>query len=59
MTKSIETFNDLYDAILYLETEAEGPHEFFDSQLYRTPDGRWRVGIITQPQLDMFDGFLE
>ena len=59
---SVTIFDDLYDAMLFLETEAEntkGRTGYFKAEIYMTPDGRWRVGIITEPQLDLFDGFVE
>lgn len=62
MAEAVKTFDDLYDAILYLETEAEnvtGKTDYFKGELLRTSDGRWRVGIIDEPQLDLFDGFVE
>lgn len=62
MSNSIKTFDDLYDAILFLETEAEnikGKTDYFKGELLMTSDGRWRVGILTEPQLDLFDGFVE
>lgn len=49
----IETFDDLYDAILYLEVEAEFLHEYFKGELLRLEDGRWRCGIITEKQLEL------
>jgi hypothetical protein len=58
----IKVFDDLYDAVLYIETEAEQSYrseEYFKAELLRTPDGRWRVGFITKAQLEMFNGFKE
>lgn len=58
----IKVFDDLYDAVLYIETEAEQSYsnsEYFKAELLRTSDGRWRVGFITNAQLEMFDGFQE
>lgn len=58
----IKIFDDLYDAVLFIETEAEQSfknEEYFKAELLRTTDGRWRVGFITRSQLDLFDGFNE
>lgn len=55
----IKSFDDLYDAILFLETEAERGDEYFKAELLKTSDNRWRVGIITEAQIDLFDGVLE
>jgi hypothetical protein len=49
----IEVFNDLYDAILYMEVEAEFKHEYFKAELLLLEDGRWRVGIATTRQLEL------
>lgn len=57
----IETFNDLDQAILFIESlafDAAGT-DYFKAELLMLIDGRWRVGIETEPQLDLFDGFLE
>ena len=52
----IEVFNDVYDAILYLETHAEtSNHEdYFKGELLRLDDGRWRCGITYKRQLELF-----
>lgn len=51
----IEVFTDVYDAILYLETHAESSdHEdYFKAELLRLDDGRWRVGITYERQLEL------
>lgn len=51
----IEVFDDLYDAVLFLETQAEESlhEEGFKGELFRTSDGRWRVGINFTNQLEM------
>lgn len=50
----IETFDDLYDATLFIEVEYEfNKDNYFKAELYRTDDGRWRVGIITEAQMEM------
>lgn len=51
----IETFDDLYDAILFLETEAEHTsyYVYFKAEIFRTEDNRWRVGIITETQMEL------
>lgn len=52
----IEVFNDLYDAILFLEVEAEAYHDYFKAELLKTDDGRWRVGVITSRQMELHLG---
>lgn len=52
----IEIFDDLYDAILFLENEAEQAYRsdtYFKGEMLRTDDGRWRVGIINKAQLEL------
>ena len=52
----IQTFDDLYDATQVIEVEAEQAYRnqsYFKAQLYRTWDGRWRVGIITEDQMEL------
>lgn len=52
----IKTFDDLYDATQYIETEAEQAYRGntgFKAQLYRTWDGRWRVGIVISEQTEL------
>ena len=50
----IETFDDLYDATQFLEVEAEfNKTDYFKAEIYKTEDGRWRVGIITQQQMEL------
>jgi hypothetical protein len=46
----IEVFNDLYDAILFMEVEAEFKHDYFKAELLKLDDGRWRCGITTERQ---------
>ena len=52
----IETFNDMYDALLYIEvmcaeTEVRG-EPYFKAEIVRLPDKRHRVGLITEPQME-------
>lgn len=51
----IEVFTNVYDAILYLETHAEtsDKEEYFKGELLRLDDGRWRVGLTFQRQLEL------
>lgn len=50
----IETFDDLYDATQFIETEAEfNKTDYFKAELFWTPDGRWRVGIIYEAQMEL------
>lgn len=49
----IEVFNDLYDAILLIEVEAEFKHDYFKAELLQLEDGRWRVGISYERQLEL------
>lgn len=51
----IEIFNDVYDAILYLETHAEmsNNEDYFKGELLRLDDGRWRVGLTFKRQLEL------
>jgi hypothetical protein len=50
----IEIFNDFYDAIQFIETTAEFNNtDYFKAELYWTQDGRWRVGIITEQQMEL------
>lgn len=52
----VKVFDDLYDAILFLEVEAEnyiGSDEYFKSELLLLPDGRWRVGIQFNAQMEL------
>lgn len=52
--KMIEIFNDLYDAILFMETQAEfNKEDYFKAELLMLDDGRWRVGILFNAQLEM------
>jgi hypothetical protein len=58
----IETFNTLDDAILFLETlgyEAKKDGGYFKAELLLLHDGRFRVGVTTLEQLELFDGFLD
>ena len=48
---TIEIFNDLYEAVMFIETEAEY-HDFHQGELLRLPDGRWRVGVMKKGQLE-------
>jgi hypothetical protein len=50
----IEIFNDLYDAILFIETQAEfNSSDYFKAELLQLEDRRWRVGIIFESQMEM------
>jgi hypothetical protein len=56
----IKTFNSLDQAFEFITIElAYSDTEYFKVEILSTTDGRVRVGIITEPQLDLFDGFLE
>lgn len=51
----IEVFDDLYDATLFIETEAEMQYRsdgYFKAELIRTDDGRWRVGLTLERQME-------
>ena len=52
----IKIFDDLYDAILFLETEAEQAYRsntYFKAEWLNLEDGRYRVGIFYESQLEM------
>lgn len=49
----IETFNDLYDATQFIEVEAEYYDEYFKVELIKLEDGRWRVGITYERQMEL------
>ena len=51
----IEVFNDVYDAILFIETNAESSNheEYFKAELLRLDDGRWRVGLVLERQIEL------
>lgn len=50
----IEIFDDLYDATQFMEVEADfNQTDYFKAELYRTDDGRWRVGVITERQKEL------
>lgn len=52
----IKIFDDLYDAILFLETEAEQAYRsntYFKAEWLNLEDGRYRVGIFYEAQLEM------
>jgi hypothetical protein len=53
----IESFSDVYDAILFLETELEY-ERYTKGEILKTPDGRWRVALVDMDgtQLELFDG---
>jgi hypothetical protein len=56
----IETFNDLSEAILFMENLAYDAVnvDYFKSELLRLQDGRWRVGVYTEAQMELpYDGF--
>lgn len=52
----IEIFSDVYDAILFLETELEF-ERYSKGEIIKTPDGRWRVAVmdIGETQMELFD----
>ncbi len=57
----IEVFNELEDAELFislLADRAKKEGSYFKSELLLLPDGRWRVGLTTVQQLELFDGFV-
>lgn len=51
----IEVFNDVYDAILFIETHAEtsDKEDYFKAELLRLDDGRWRVGLMFKQQMEL------
>lgn len=54
----IEIFNDIYDATTFIEVETEiHPLEhfppYFKAEIFRLDDGRWRVGIMTEQQMEL------
>lgn len=49
---SVLVFDDVHDALLYLEVEAEMNNDFLKGELFKTADNRWRLGIIYQDQLE-------
>lgn len=53
---NIQTFDHLEEAIYALEEEAEWAMidgTYFKAELYKTEDNRWRLGIITEDQLEL------
>lgn len=50
---TITIFDDLQDALLYLEVEAEMNKDFLKGELFRTSDNRWRVGVIYYQQMEL------
>jgi hypothetical protein len=58
--KMIKTFNSLDQAFEFITIElAYSETEYFKVEILSTTDGRIRVGIITEPQLDLFDGLVD
>ncbi len=54
----IESFNDMYDAILFLETHME-LGTYLKGEIYKTPDHRYRVSLSDKEddQIEMYDWF--
>ena len=53
----VDTFFDLYDATMFIETLAEDAIREdtpFKAELTKTEDNRWRVGIIWGTQGELF-----
>ncbi len=61
LNEMIEVFNTLEEASDYMYYYADDRRPpYFKGELLLLPDGRWRVGIVTEPQLELpFDGFNE
>jgi hypothetical protein len=57
----IEIFDTLEDAEYFVSMRADEANRadvYFKSELYRLPDGRWRVGVDVQAQTEFkFDNF--
>lgn len=51
----IEVFNTFDDALFHIDYlyAMHGGKDYFKVEIYRTDDGRFRVGIITEQQLEM------
>lgn len=49
----VKSFTDLDDALDYIYYTHERYFPYFKVELLRTDDGRWRVGIITEQQLEL------
>ena len=47
----VASFNDLDKAFQFIEHHSS--NEYFKTEILKLPDGRWRVGIITEQQLEM------
>lgn len=61
-TNRIEVFDNLRDAELFasiLMEEAERSLDYFKVEFTLLAGRRWRVGVNTAAQMDLFDGFLE
>lgn len=61
-TNRVETFNNLQDAELFasiLMEEGERSLDYLKIEFTLLPGRRWRVGITTAAQLDLFDGFVD
>lgn len=56
----IEVFNDIDEALLWIENKAMDAvnEEGFKAEVFRTFDGRWRVGVSfnNQLELELYDG---
>ena len=57
----IEIFNDIYDATYFIENlaiEAQSKASYCRIELLLLADGRWRVGVLDEQQLELpFDKF--
>lgn len=61
-TNRIETFDTLADAELFasiLMEEAERSLDYFKVEFTLLSGRRWRVGVSTAAQMDLFDEFVE
>jgi len=51
----IEAFNTLDDALFHIDHQYAmcEKDSYFKAEIYKTDDGRWRVGILTAEQLEL------
>jgi hypothetical protein len=49
----IETFDNFYDLLHYLDHSGWDEHEYWKVEIFKTDDGRWRVGVITEQQYEL------
>lgn len=49
----IKIFHDLGEALDYIELAHYHKDEYFKVEILKTEDGRWRVGIITEQQMEL------